>query len=113
MRVKVLVTGGRDFRDRALVDEVLGWYEIEVLIHGGARGLDVLAGEYARLRGIREWVFPAQWEKYGRSAGPIRNVAMLQVSKPDVVIAFPGGRGTSNMVSLAEDAGYEVVKITH
>jgi len=53
--------------------------------------------------------YPALWEVHGKSAGFIRNKLMLEDGQPELVIAFPGGRGTSNMVSLAESAGVEVV----
>ena len=45
--------------------------------------------------------FPANWAKHGNMAGPIRNQAMLVKGKPDLVLAFPGGRGTADMVNRA------------
>ena len=55
--------------------------------------------------------FPAEWKKHGKAAGPIRNRKMLQDGKPDLVLAFPGGRGTANMVELATDAGIRVMHV--
>ena len=46
--------------------------------------------------------FKADWDKFGRAAGPIRNAQMLREGKPDLVVAFPGGRGTANMVAQAK-----------
>ena len=109
--MKVLVCGGRDFNDLDLLCEELTdlWDDgVEAIIHGGARGADSLAGEYARLFGIEEIVFPADWKQHGRSAGPIRNRQMLNEGKPDLVVAFPGGRGTANMIEQARAAGVEV-----
>lgn len=83
---------------------------ITAIIEGGALGVDRLAWAWARAN-----VFPvarvdAQWKELGVSAGPIRNKWMLAY-KPDLVIAFPGGRGTANMVDLAEKNGVRVVRV--
>lgn len=83
----------------------------EVLIHGAARGADQLAGEWAKSRGVSLDVYPADWDKHGRSAGPIRNGRMLVDGKPDMVIAFPGGKGTADMVRQARRAGIATVLI--
>lgn len=83
-----------------------------VVIHGGARGADSLAGEVATKAGVPVEVYPAQWEKHGRRAGPIRNQQMLDEGRPDVVLAMPGGVGTADMVRRAKAAGLRVVVIT-
>ena len=57
-----------------------------------------------------EIVFPAEWDKYGVSAGPIRNQKMIDEGKPDLVFAFPGGRGTTDMIRRAAVAGIRVVR---
>lgn len=51
---------------------------------------------------------PADWATYGKRAGMLRNAAMLELHKPDLVVAFRGGRGTANMVSLARKARVKV-----
>lgn len=91
MTKKVLVTGSRDFTDvsiiqSALADERPGSM---LVIHGGARGADSIAGQLARdAYGVHEVIVPALWDKNGkRAAGPMRNAAMLDL-KPDVVLAF-------------------------
>ena len=53
---------------------------------------------------------PADWEKWDTAAGPKRNQMMLD-QKPDIILAFPGGRGTADMIARAEQAGVEVVKV--
>jgi predicted Rossmann-fold nucleotide-binding protein len=110
--MKVLVCGGRDFADFAMLSEemmrLLAERDVDAIIHGGARGADSMAGEFANATGIEEIVFPADWKKYGRRAGPIRNQQMLDEGKPDLVVAFPGGRGTADMVERARAAGIEV-----
>jgi len=52
--------------------------------------------------------FPADWGKYSKSAGYIRNKQMLAEGKPDLVVAFPGGKGTANMVKLAKLANIPI-----
>lgn len=56
--------------------------------------------------------FPAKWKMYGRSAGAIRNAVMLSEFQPDIVVAFPGGRGTAHMVRIARAAGIDVIEIS-
>ena len=111
---KVLVCGGRDFADRAMLDAALDRLHQErgfsLVIAGGARGADTLAEEWAKARGIACDVYRADWEGLGRKAGPIRNERMLVEGKPDVVVAFPGGRGTAHMVRIAREAGIEVIE---
>lgn len=70
-------------------------------------GADSLAGQWARERGVQEVACPANWDKYGRRAGALRNRAMADLG-PDKVIAFPGGIGTNMMVEMAEEYGIPV-----
>ena len=78
------------------------------LMQGGAAGADKMASEWATTKPeIKRYVCHAEWSKYGRGAGPRRNARMLEW-KPDLVIAFPGGAGTANMVKQARTAGTEV-----
>lgn len=76
-----------------------------------ARGVDSFAAEWAIKFGFKLYKFPAEWDKYGRKAGPIRNQQMLDEGKPDAVIAFPGGTGTADMVRRSEKAGIKVYRI--
>lgn len=110
VKMKVLVCGGREFQDYAAVCSVLERYEISLIIHGDARGADSLAKRYAIERGIPHLPFPADWQTHGRAAGPIRNKEMLR-QNPDIVIAFPGGRGTDNMCKQAVLANMKVVRV--
>jgi hypothetical protein len=112
---RVLVCGGRDFYDVSLVNRTLNAGHarspVGVLIHGGARGADRLAGAWAEARGIPVEVFPvlpADWERLGPKAGPLRNARMLDEGRPDVVVAFPGGAGTADMVEQAKARGFNV-----
>lgn len=110
MSARVLVCGGREYRQRARVWYALDQYHakhgpIEVVIHGCARGADLLAKEWAHARGIAELPFLPDWKGRGKAAGPIRNQQMLDEGRPTVVIAFPGGNGTADMVRRAREAG--------
>lgn len=106
--MKVLVCGGRDYADRraafAYLDGLHQLFVVSQVIEGGARGADRLGKEWAESRAIPIRTFRAKWDEHGRGAGHIRNGQMLAVGKPDAVVAFPGGRGTADMVRRAEQA---------
>jgi len=111
--MRALVCGGRDFHDELRV--ILGLNQIHadspitVLINGGARGVDRLAWKWALDREIPVRVVLADWALHGRRAGPIRNQKMLDEEKPEIVVAFPGGTGTADMVRRAKKAGLWVI----
>jgi hypothetical protein len=109
--MRVLVTGGRAFADAPFVwsvlDRVHAAGPVTVLVHGGARGVDSMAGAWAAARGIAEERHPADWGAHGRFASLIRNAAMV-ATRPDLVVVFPGGRGTGHTRHLAETAGLAV-----
>lgn len=117
---RVLVCGGRDFDDASAVSMALKDYKPvpwnadseHIIIHGGCpTGADALADRWCDAFGVRKRIYPANWTKYGKAAGPIRNQRMLDEGKPDLVIALPGGRGTADMVRRAKAAGVEVREI--
>lgn len=109
--MRVLVCGDRKWRDAAAIKRELDKLAPSVIISGGARGADALAAEYARAAGIELIEHPAEWKRYGRAAGPIRNRAMLSY-RPDLVLAFHPdlneSRGTRDMVNQAKNAGVPV-----
>jgi hypothetical protein len=110
--MRILVTGGRKYADRARVysalDAVHAKHTITLLIEGGAKGADRLARDWATLRGVPFVTEKALWDQYGNAAGVLRNAAMLVKQRPDAVVAFPGGRGTADMVARARAAGLPV-----
>lgn len=115
---KLLVCGGRDFTDEeslaTWMREAITLLGVEnrdqlIVIHGGARGADRMAGVIAAGSGVEVCVFPAQWQVHGRCAGFVRNRKMLEEGQPDMVLAAPGGRGTDMMVRLAAAAGVPVL----
>lgn len=102
-----LVTGGRVFEDRPTIYDRLDYFHARLgftlLIHGGAKGADTLAGDWAAARGVPTEVYVPNWNKFGKGAGPMRNRQMLDrvalASQGDgraVVIWFPGGAGTAD-----------------
>ena len=112
----LLVCGGRDYTDKerlwvTLNDYLHDWGVIRV-VTGGARGADTLAEEWAKIQEVECSVYHADWAKHGRAAGPIRNQQMLDDGRPTLVVAFPGGRGTADMVRRARKAGIEVIEIS-
>lgn len=110
--MRVLVCGGRDFDNYAAIAwELDSLQPISLIIHGCASGADSLAQQYAEYTGTPVIQFPAQWGTLGRKAGPIRNQQMLDEGKPDLVIAFQGGRGTADMVRRAKKAGVKVIEV--
>ncbi len=106
----VLVCGGRNFADVRLLTAALDNLPSTptLIVHGEARGADTLAGQWARKNKIPVKSYPAQWNKHGRAAGPIRNKEMLDKEKPDLVVAFPGGKGTAHMAKIARENGVDV-----
>ena len=120
---RVLVCGGREYgsedgqldRLRRTLDAALeaarSAGKVAVIIHGNARGADLLADQYAREKSLRVLSFPADWNLHGRRAGPIRNKKMLTESQPHVIIAFKGGSGTAHMVRIGKEAGVPVYEV--
>lgn len=112
--MRVLVCGGRDYAFPAFV-----WGELAklravhgeiIVIQGGAAGADYFAREWCfRSKPAVEMInVPADWKTHGKAAGPLRNQRMIDEHKPDLVLAFPGGRGTADMIKRAIAAGIEV-----
>ena len=107
--MRVLVCGGREFANRQMLDETLNRLHLDrgvtLIISGGARGADTMAEWWARAEIVPCDVYQADWTGLGRKAGPIRNQRMLDEAKPDLVVAFPGGKGTADMVRRGRQAG--------
>ena len=119
LEARVLVCGSRDFNDRGLVDakldevrERLGGVPMRV-ISGAARGADRLGAEWAARNGVPCDEYPADWDRYGRSAGYRRNEQMLTEGQPHLVVAFPQGesRGTRMMMQIASQAKVAVEEV--
>ena len=115
--MKVLITGDRDWTDiesiRAWLAKLQDWGYTTV-IEGGARGADRIAESEARKMGMKVIEIPADWGRYGKGAGAIRNQEMLEL-KPDLVVAFHSdlerSKGTADMVRRARKEGVEVILV--
>ena len=113
---RVLITGSRNWTDekkieRAIQASTLGRSKSRtVVVHGAAKGADRIAGAIAEEMGLHVEAYPADWDMYGKSAGPIRNQQMVELGA-DVCLAFPLGesRGTRHCMQAAEKAGIEVI----
>ena len=103
--MKALVCGGRDYVNGKHVSSVLDKFGPDEVVCGGARGADDLAVEWAKKHGKVVHIYFPDWDTHGKAAGPMRNQLMLDKEKPDIVIAFPGGRGTDDTIRRAHKAG--------
>lgn len=115
----LLICGDRNWSDAVAIQRVISKESPVLVIHGAARGADSLGGREAQLQGIPTQEFPAQWEKYGRGAGPMRNEQML-----DYLLALSASgwkvkvyafhsdldhsRGTKDMVTRVRKANIDV-----
>lgn len=121
MEIRVIVCGDREYSDyevfKSQLSQVLAEYENVTLVSGHAKGVDTMAERYALEKNIPIKVFPAEWKKYGKSAGPIRNATMLKyaLEQTAIVVAFWNGssRGTGNMLKQAKGAGVECHLFLH
>lgn len=109
----VVIYGGRDWTGLEttfnILDKLHEELQFTLVVDGAARGADELGHQWALSRYIPTAREPAQWNNYGKAAGPIRNKLMLDKYKPSVVIGFPGGIGTSHMTRTAHKYGIEVI----
>lgn len=140
--MRVVIYGGRDFANKiikgdaiAMVEYHWGIAELEkiaqehaeatgvdieelwlpewTVISGGAAGADLLGEEFAVINWCQLEVYKAKWDKFGKQAGILRNIEMLKKGKPDLGIAFPGGRGTAHMTSILKEAGIPVRELVY
>lgn len=141
--MKILVCGGRDFADRKpgdyskkdkineynfvynilykIIEEFSenynpddNWLPTDItIISGKAKGVDSAASDFAIVNYCQLEEYPADWKTHGKAAGHIRNKQMLEEGKPDLVVAFPGNRGTAHMVRIAKEAGVKVIEIEY
>lgn len=106
---RVIVAGGRNFTDYTLMEKNLDAALVNrlphvVIIHGDCKGADRLSEIYAKARGLQYERVPAEWDKYGDSAGPKRNEEMARDKQADACVVFWDGksRGSWNMIKMAK-----------
>jgi len=102
--MKLVIFGSRGIEDIRTVESAMvacGMVsQVTEIVSGGARGVDRLGERYARQRGLPCRVFPAQWTKYGKSAGAIRNAEMAKYADYGVAVWDGESRGTNHMIKL-------------
>jgi hypothetical protein len=120
LRPRVIVGGSRTFTDYALLTRKLDRLLIKVVdpvvIHGGAKGADSLAGRWAEWNWYDQEIHHPDFETYGKSAGPIRNKAMVEAAlsiagrRKSVAIFFWDGKspGTKQCIEYAKERGMTV-----
>ena len=103
--MKVIVAGSRDFNDYALLASRLDFYLSKqpdvTIISGGARGADTLGERYAKSHNLKLDVYPANWDRFGKSAGYRRNVQMAEVADACVVFWNGTSKGSKHMIDIA------------
>jgi hypothetical protein len=123
---RILITGSREFDDYTTVCMELGGvmrhlmattrpFPRIVVVHGAARGADTLADRAARAFGMETEPHPADWTRYGKRAGFIRNAEMVALGASRALAFYKTGaahRGTDHAVALAEKAGIPVRRVT-
>lgn len=117
--IKVIIAGTRDFNDYAFLKKNVDYFlqginpnneEIEI-VSGNARGADKLGERYAKEHNLPVKLFPANWDKYGKRAGYLRNQEMANYS--DVLIAFwdEKSKGTKHMIDIAKKQDLTVIVV--
>ena len=113
-RKRILICGDRNYQDWIKVQEYLDTISrTTIIIHGGAKGADSLAGNLATSLKMKVIKFPADWDKYGKAAGVLRNQQMLDEGHPDLVVYFhkdiENSKGTRDMLKRATDSGIRTI----
>lgn len=121
MKVYVGVTGGRTYNKYRTITRIVTQLRDDyggklVVVHGCAPGADSLASKACKVLGVAQRRFPANWEEHGTAAGPIRNRDMaaflrgrLDRGHEVMLISFPGGTGTADMIAVSKKLEIEVI----
>ena len=113
--MKLAVIGSRGFNDYELVKKVLNEYKerVTLVISGGAKGADTLGEKWANDNNITTLIYPAEWDKYGKRAGHIRNTDII--NSCDFCIAFWDGKstGTQDSIKKAKQMKKEVLIVNY
>ncbi len=120
--MRVLVCGLKPINKRSKMVNITGSNISNITINGNATNEGTQTNTMlevdvsVRVQAIQNVLdnlkaIPADWDKFGKGAGPIRNQQMIDEGKPDLVVAFPGGTGTADMVKRAKKHGIEVIEV--
>lgn len=108
---EIIVTGGRNYSDKQKIDSVLSFINPTKIIQGGASGADWLAKNWALKNDTLCVTVYADWDTYGKAAGPMRNLKMINDFPNAIIVAFPGGKGTANCIANAVESGRIVLEV--
>jgi hypothetical protein len=108
--MKTIIAGGRDINDYAILLAAIeeANFTITEVVSGGAKGVDALGEQYAESMNLTLKIYPADWEKNGRAAGPIRNRQMAEYGDQLIAIWDGKSRGTKNMIETATKKGLTI-----
>jgi len=111
--MKVIIAGTRTLDDPLLVDSAvyLSRYNISEVISGGCKGIDQWGEVWAKKQGIPIKIFQADWDKYGRAAGPIRNALMAEYANALILIWDGKSKGSLNMLCNANKLGLKICNL--
>lgn len=108
--MKLIISGGRNIhltrKDYIFLNTIAGSYTINEVVSGGASGVDRCGEDWAKKEGIKIKIFPADWRRWGKMAGPKRNREMSLYA--DALVFFDGGKGTDSMIRYAQKAGLRI-----
>ncbi len=114
--MKVIIAGSREFSNFELLkekcEELITNEEVEI-VSGTARGADKMGEEYAKAKGYSIKRFPANWTKYGKSAGYLRNKEMAEYADSAIIFWDGSSKGTKHMIDLAKEKGLKVSVILY
>ena len=108
--MKVIIAGSRFYDDYSYVTKVIkdSGFNITEVVSGGATGVDRLGERYAQENKFMLKLFPADWAKHGKAAGPIRNQKMAEYAEALIAIRINNSRGTTDMINRATKMGLKV-----
>ncbi len=117
--MKLIIAGSRTFNDYERLEKVCNWFLIDsacsgieygniIVVSGGAKGADELGKTYAKKHGFSIKQFPAEWDKYGKSAGAIRNAEMADFANHCICFWDGKSAGTKNMIEVAKEQGLKL-----
>jgi hypothetical protein len=108
--MKTIIAGGRDITDYQLVVDAIAasGFNITEVVSGKAQGVDSLGERYAKERTIPVIECPAQWDRFGKMAGPFRNRQMAQQAEALVLVWDGRSKGSRNMLKQAQEFGLKI-----
>lgn len=110
--MKTIIAGSRNYDSyNDFLLSMCGVEDLDVteVVSGGCRGVDKLGERWARVEGLPVKTFPADWEKHGKAAGPIRNKQMAEYANALIAFWDSKSRGTKSMIDLAKKNGLKVI----